>query len=191
MGDILFLAHRVPYPPDRGDKIRSFHMLRHLAAHRRIHLAAFADDPRDVDRPELAAYAASRVVVRRSKSQIVAGVQALAAARPLPEAIIRLMRALPPVDGMDALRTLTSALGHYDPDAHDNSLQASYRKAVRLTGQIASLGQGVAQGGRTHPGPNQPKSGMDPGERRGKWLPMATSGASRLVAASSSGSGPA
>ncbi len=46
----------------------------------------------------------------------------LAAARPLPEAIIRLMKMLPPSDGMDALRTLTSALGHYDPDAHDNSL---------------------------------------------------------------------
>ena len=62
----------------------------------------------------------------------------LAAARPLPEAILRLMKMLPPSDGMDALRTLTSALGHYDPDAHDNSPQASYRKAVRLTGQIAS-----------------------------------------------------
>ena len=41
----------------------------------------------------------------------------LAAARPLPEPVLRLMRALPPGDGMDALRTLTSALGHYDPDA--------------------------------------------------------------------------
>src|SRR5258705_13475283 len=43
----------------------------------------------------------------------------LAAARPLPEAIIRLMRSLPPVGGMDALRTLTSALGHYDAEADD------------------------------------------------------------------------
>jgi len=85
----------------------------------------------------------------------------LAAARPLPESILRLMKMLPPSDGapiaasamgsggMDALRTLTSALGHYDPDAHDNSLQASYRKAVRLTGQIASL---VATWGRMQQG---------------------------------------
>jgi hypothetical protein len=50
MGDVLFLAHRVPYPPDRGDKIRGFHMLRHLAGHRRVHLIAFADDPRDLNR---------------------------------------------------------------------------------------------------------------------------------------------
>src|SRR6184192_3268289 len=63
----------------------------------------------------------------------------LVAARPLPEAVLRLMRSLPAGDGMDALRTLTSALGHYDPDASDNSPQANYRKAVRLTAQISSI----------------------------------------------------
>src|SRR5262245_63123036 len=41
----------------------------------------------------------------------------LAVARPIPEAVLRLMRTLPPSNGMDTLRTLTSALGHYDPDA--------------------------------------------------------------------------
>ena len=69
----------------------------------------------------------------------------LAAARALPESVLRLMKMLPPTDGMDALRTLTSALGHYDPDAQDNSQPASYRKSVRLTAQIASL---VATWGR-------------------------------------------
>src|ERR671911_380495 len=44
----------------------------------------------------------------------------LAAARRLPEPIVRLMRSLPAVDGMDALRTLTSALAHYDPEAADS-----------------------------------------------------------------------
>ncbi|MGH9313014.1 MAG: citrate synthase [Vicinamibacterales bacterium] len=82
---------------------------------------------------------------------------ALAAARPLPEPILRLMRALPPSDGMDALRTLASALGHYDRDAADNSPQANYRKAVRLTGQIASLvatwGRLAAGGGALEPDP--------------------------------------
>src|SRR6266852_5497052 len=63
----------------------------------------------------------------------------LVAARPLPEPVLRLMRTLPTGDGMDALRTLTSALGHYDPDAADGSDQANYRKAVRLTSQISSL----------------------------------------------------
>src|SRR5205807_7840990 len=41
----------------------------------------------------------------------------LTASRPLPEPILRLMRALPPGDSMDLLRTLTSALSHYDPVA--------------------------------------------------------------------------
>src|SRR5213593_204121 len=79
----------------------------------------------------------------------------LVAARPLPEPVIRLMRSLPPGDGMDLLRTLTSALSHYDPDAADNSAQANYRKAVRLTAQISTL---VATMGRVNAGggPIQP-----------------------------------
>jgi citrate synthase len=73
----------------------------------------------------------------------------LAAARPLPEAVVRLMRSLPPVDGMDALRTLTSALAHYDAEAADASPAAQYRKAVRLTAQIGSI---VATWGRLRAG---------------------------------------
>src|SRR5690349_12732714 len=73
----------------------------------------------------------------------------LTAARALPEPVLRLMRTLPPGDGMDLLRTLTSALAHYDPDASDNSAAASYRKAVRLTAQVASL---VATIGRVSAG---------------------------------------
>jgi citrate synthase len=71
------------------------------------------------------------------------------AARPLPEPILRLMRQLPGGNAMDLLRTLTSALGHYDPDASDNSQAANYRKAVRLTAQIGSL---VATLGRINAG---------------------------------------
>jgi len=73
----------------------------------------------------------------------------LAAERPLPEAILRLMKQLPASDGMDMLRTLTSALGQHDPQGADNSLQANQRKAVRLTAQIASI---VATYGRMKAG---------------------------------------
>ncbi len=48
MSGLLFLAHRVPYPPNKGDKIRSYHVLRHLAARYEVHLAAFVDDERDL-----------------------------------------------------------------------------------------------------------------------------------------------
>jgi citrate synthase len=81
----------------------------------------------------------------------------LAAARPLPEAVLRLMRMLPAGDGMDLLRTLTSALGHYDSDSTVHSPQANYRKAVRLTAQISSLvatmGRLAAGGGLIQPDP--------------------------------------
>ena len=63
----------------------------------------------------------------------------LASARALQEPILRAMKSLPKVGGMDALRTLTSILGHYDREADDNSQAASYRKAVRLTGQLGSI----------------------------------------------------
>ena len=81
----------------------------------------------------------------------------LAAARPLGEPVLRLMKQLPSADGMDALRTLTSILGHFDPEASDNSQQANYRKAVRLTAQLASLvatyGRMQAGGGPIQPDP--------------------------------------
>jgi citrate synthase len=81
----------------------------------------------------------------------------LAAARPLPEPIIRLMRSLPPVDGMDALRTIASALAHYDAEAGDASPAAQYRKAVRLTAQtgtiVATWGRLQAGGGPIAPDP--------------------------------------
>ncbi len=44
---LLFLAHRIPYPPDKGDKIRAWHLLEHLSRRYRVHLGAFVDDPDD------------------------------------------------------------------------------------------------------------------------------------------------
>lgn len=47
MEPLLFLAHRLPYPPNKGDKIRSFHFLKHLAQRYRIYLGTFIDDAAD------------------------------------------------------------------------------------------------------------------------------------------------
>ena len=47
MTDLLFLSQRIPYPPNKGDKIRSWHILQHLARRFRVHLACFIDDPAD------------------------------------------------------------------------------------------------------------------------------------------------
>jgi sugar transferase (PEP-CTERM/EpsH1 system associated) len=45
--DILCLIHRVPFPPDKGDRIRTYHILRYLAQRANVHLACLADEPVD------------------------------------------------------------------------------------------------------------------------------------------------
>ncbi|MFT5721851.1 MAG: sugar transferase (PEP-CTERM/EpsH1 system associated) [Motiliproteus sp.] len=44
---VLFLTHRIPYPPNKGDKIRSYHLLLELSSHYDVHLGCFVDDPED------------------------------------------------------------------------------------------------------------------------------------------------
>jgi sugar transferase (PEP-CTERM/EpsH1 system associated) len=88
MADILFLAHRIPYPPDRGDKIRSWHLLKHLAGLGRVHLACFADDEADAAHlPALREALGGRlgeahVEIRRT-GKAGAGVKALLAGKPV------------------------------------------------------------------------------------------------------------
>ncbi len=45
--NILFLAHRIPFPPNKGDKIRSFHLLQSLHEKGQVFLGTLLDDPRD------------------------------------------------------------------------------------------------------------------------------------------------
>jgi sugar transferase (PEP-CTERM/EpsH1 system associated) len=47
MANLLYLVHRLPYPPNKGDKVRSYHLLKHLVARHRVFLGAFIDDPDD------------------------------------------------------------------------------------------------------------------------------------------------
>jgi sugar transferase (PEP-CTERM/EpsH1 system associated) len=47
MDDVLFLVHRIPYPPNKGDKLRSYHLLKHLSKRYRVHVGTFVDDIAD------------------------------------------------------------------------------------------------------------------------------------------------
>jgi sugar transferase (PEP-CTERM/EpsH1 system associated) len=59
MADILYLVHRIPYPPNKGDKIRSFNLLKYLAESHRVFLGAFVDDAKDWQyRPDVEGYCA-------------------------------------------------------------------------------------------------------------------------------------
>jgi len=46
--NILYLAHRLPYPPNKGDKLRSYHQIAHLARSHNVWCACFVDDPADL-----------------------------------------------------------------------------------------------------------------------------------------------
>jgi polysaccharide biosynthesis protein PslH len=92
MRDILFLAHRIPFPPDRGDKIRSWHLLRHLASLGRVHLACFADDEKDAAhlaalRDALGDRLGDAHVEVRTRSRVAAGAIALVERRPVSLAL--------------------------------------------------------------------------------------------------------
>ncbi len=47
MEELLYLVHRIPYPPNKGDKIRSYHLLKHLAQSYNVHVGAFIDAEED------------------------------------------------------------------------------------------------------------------------------------------------
>ncbi|RIV90893.1 TIGR03087 family PEP-CTERM/XrtA system glycosyltransferase [Aurantiacibacter xanthus] len=78
-GEILFLAHRTPFPPDRGDKIRSHNVLKALAALAPVHVGCLGETDADMaEEKALAALAASYCMPRRTKPLPLAGIEALA-----------------------------------------------------------------------------------------------------------------
>lgn len=90
MSGILFLAHRVPFPPDRGDKIRSHHVLKALAELAPVHVGCFAETAADrACEGDLAAVAASHCMPTRRKSLRVAGLEALSRREPVSLAAFR------------------------------------------------------------------------------------------------------
>jgi polysaccharide biosynthesis protein PslH len=61
---IFFICQRVPFPPDRGDKITTFNEIRHLSKKHEVHVFCLADGRRDLDNvPNLLSYARSATAV--------------------------------------------------------------------------------------------------------------------------------
>lgn len=82
MGEILFLAHRLPFPPDRGDRIRSHHLLKALAKLAPVHVGCFAEgDP--AGQVALADVAATHCIVPRGKPLALAGIEAVLIGKPV------------------------------------------------------------------------------------------------------------
>jgi sugar transferase (PEP-CTERM/EpsH1 system associated) len=84
MSGILFLAHRVPFPPDRGDKIRSHHVLKALAELAPVHVGCFAETAADrAAELDLAEIAVTWCMPTRSKPLLTAGLEAVVRGKPV------------------------------------------------------------------------------------------------------------
>jgi len=88
---LLYLAHRIPYPPNKGDKIRSYHHVRHLAQRHDVSLFTFVDDADDEDgAARLREYCREVVTIRLHKPVALArGALCLGAGRSLSEGYYR------------------------------------------------------------------------------------------------------
>ncbi len=77
--DVFYLTHRVPYPPDKGDRIRTYHILRFLAARARVYLACLSDEPAPSHvHAELKRYCERVAVVPLGQTRWLGGFRSLA-----------------------------------------------------------------------------------------------------------------
>jgi sugar transferase (PEP-CTERM/EpsH1 system associated) len=83
MGSVLFLAHRVPFPPDRGDRIRAHHLLKALAKRGPVHVGCFAEGENPAAEAALAEISASYCITPRTKPLPLAGIEAVLAGKPV------------------------------------------------------------------------------------------------------------
>ncbi len=122
MGETLFIAHRMPFPPDRGDKIRSHHLLKALAALGPVHVATLGETAADfAAEPLLAEVAASHCLVQRPTNLALAGLRALARGSPvsltafhnpaLRDWIARTVKER----SIDTIFVFSGQMGHYVP----------------------------------------------------------------------------
>ncbi len=123
MGDILFLAHRVPFPPNRGDKIRSANLLRKLATLAPVHVGCFAETDEDrAGAREVEQLAATHCVVNRSKPLVLAGAEAVLAGKPVSltafhsPRIERWVKATIAAHDIATIVIFSGQMGQYVPD---------------------------------------------------------------------------
>ena len=133
MREILFLCHRIPFPPDRGDKIRSHHILKRLARFAQVHVATFADDDFDMtEEAELAALASTYKLVRRSKPLLLAGLQSLAARQPVSLSAFRDRSMAAYVENLLSKRRISTIyvfsgqMGQYVPESFGGRVIADF-----------------------------------------------------------------
>lgn len=104
MAEILFLVHRAPWPPDRGDRIRSWHMFEALAKLAPVHVAALADNQADAEiaREKMAPLCKSLTIEVRNVSRPTALIKAVLSGDPVSNRLFRSKALARHVDGLIA-----------------------------------------------------------------------------------------
>ncbi|GAB6067007.1 TIGR03087 family PEP-CTERM/XrtA system glycosyltransferase [Methylothermus subterraneus] len=89
MANLLYLSHRIPYPPNKGDKIRSFRFLKHFAQRHRVFLGTFVDFLSDLEHAQaLADYTQERLILPLPRRAFAyRGLAGLVRGRPLTQAL--------------------------------------------------------------------------------------------------------
>lgn len=121
MGGIIFLAQRVPCPPDRGDRIRTHHILKALARLGQVHVGCL-DDGAGSDVAALGRIAASSCIVPLSKPLPLAGIEAMFAGKPVSLAFFHSRRLAAWVretiarERIEAIVVFSGHMGQYIPE---------------------------------------------------------------------------
>ena len=121
MANILYLVHRLPYPPNKGDKVRSYHLLKHLARRHRVFLGTFIDDPEDEAHVDAARALCAELHVSRLNPRLARlhSLTALASGEPLTLSYYRStglskwVRQISQTHNIDAALIFSSAMAQY------------------------------------------------------------------------------
>lgn len=121
MANLLYLVHRLPYPPNKGDKVRSYHVLKHLLAGHRVFLGTFVDDPQDLAhldtvRRWCAGFHATQLSPRRARVASLAGLatgEALTLRYYRDEALAAWVRQTLATERIDAAVVFSSSMVQY------------------------------------------------------------------------------
>lgn len=120
MAGVLFLAHRVPFPPDRGDRIRSHNLLKALARLGPVHVGCFGEGDAAADRA-LRDLAASTCIAPRTKPLALAGVEAVLSGKPVSltafhsRTLAAWVRETIATQAIDAIVVFSGQMGQYVP----------------------------------------------------------------------------
>ncbi len=130
MPEILFLVHRAPWPPDRGDRIRSWHMFEALAKLAPVHVATLADNAEEAEaaRGKMMPLCKSLVIEVRKVARPVALMRAVLRGEPVSNHLFRNARLARHVDdlvrrgGITHIVAFSGQMAQYIPAGFDGRI---------------------------------------------------------------------